>query len=58
MAGQTESENLGYLDPRNPLLDYGNSDFDIRHRVAFSAVWTEPFFKGRRHLGSNRPGDG
>lgn len=40
--------NLGYLDPRNPALDYGNADFDIRHRLVFSGVWTEPFFKGSR----------
>jgi len=38
--------NLGYLDPRNPALDYGNSDFDIRHRVVVSAIWNEPFLKG------------
>jgi hypothetical protein len=42
--------NLGYLDPRNPALDYGNSDFDIRHRLVVSAIWTEPFFKGSRGL--------
>jgi hypothetical protein len=40
--------NLGYLDPRDPALDYGNSDFDIRHRFVVSAIWTEPFFKGSR----------
>jgi hypothetical protein len=40
--------NLGYLDPRNPALDYGNADFDIRHRWVFSGIWTEPFFKGSR----------
>jgi hypothetical protein len=47
-SGSNGVGNLGYLDPRNPALDYGNSDFDIRHRVAFSAVWTEPFYRGRR----------
>jgi outer membrane receptor protein involved in Fe transport len=40
--------NLGYLDPRNPRLDYGNSDFDIRHRLVLSAIWQEPFFKSGR----------
>jgi outer membrane receptor protein involved in Fe transport len=40
--------NLGYLDPRNPMLDYGNSDFDIRHRLVFSAIWSDPFFKSGR----------
>ena len=38
--------NLGYLDPRNPRLDFGSSDFDIRHRVAISMTWTEPYLKG------------
>jgi len=40
--------NLGYLDPRNPRLDYGNSDFDIRHRLVFSTIWQEPFFRSGR----------
>jgi len=40
--------NLGYLDPRNPRLDYGNSDFDLRNRLALSAIWDDPFFKGSR----------
>ncbi|HSU32914.1 MAG TPA: carboxypeptidase regulatory-like domain-containing protein [Bryobacteraceae bacterium] len=39
--------NLGLLDPLNPGLDRGNSDFDVRHRVVVSAVWQEPFFKKR-----------
>ena len=42
--------NLGYLDPRNPRLDYGNSDFDIRHRLVLSAIWQEPFYKSGRGL--------
>jgi outer membrane receptor protein involved in Fe transport len=36
--------NLGLLDPLNPSLDRGDSDFDVRHRFALSAVWSEPFF--------------
>ena len=42
--------NLGYLDPRNPALDYGSSDFDIRHHLGFSAIWNEPFLKGSRGI--------
>ncbi|MGA2719355.1 MAG: carboxypeptidase regulatory-like domain-containing protein [Candidatus Acidiferrales bacterium] len=42
--------NLGYLDPRNPALDYGNSDFDIRNRLALSPIWQTPWFKGGRGL--------
>jgi hypothetical protein len=36
--------NLGYLDPRDPALDYGSGDNDIRHRVAISPVWQTPWF--------------
>ena len=35
--------NLGLLDPFNPGLDKGNSDFDLRHRFVFSGTWDVPF---------------
>jgi hypothetical protein len=38
--------NLGYLDPFNPSLDYGASDFDTRHRFVLAPVWETPWFKG------------
>jgi outer membrane receptor protein involved in Fe transport len=34
--------NLGYLDPFNPDLDYGFSDFDVRHRFTGTFVWDLP----------------
>jgi outer membrane receptor protein involved in Fe transport len=37
--------NLGYLDPFNPRVDYGNSYLDIRKRFALQAVWDIPFAK-------------
>ena len=37
---------LGLLDPFDPALDKGSADYDARHRVAISAVWTVPFAKG------------
>jgi hypothetical protein len=37
--------NLGLLDPFNPLLDYGPSDFDVRHRFAASFNLEVPFDK-------------
>jgi hypothetical protein len=40
--------NLGYLDPRNPRLDWGSSDFDIRHRAAISMIWETPWAKNGR----------
>ena len=41
-----QTENLGLLDPFQPGLDRGNADFDARHRIALSAVWTLPYAKG------------
>lgn len=37
--------NLGYLDPFNPKVDYGNSYFDIRHRFTSTIIWDVPFGK-------------
>jgi outer membrane receptor protein involved in Fe transport len=37
--------NLGYLDPSNPMLDWGSSDSDIRNRVVLSPIWETPWFK-------------
>jgi hypothetical protein len=47
--------NLGLLDPFNPKIDKGNSDFDQRHRFVFSATWDLPFARnmsgsGKRFL--------
>lgn len=39
------NSNLGLTDPYNPSLDYGPSDFDVRHRFVGSLVWTLPFAK-------------
>ncbi len=40
--------NLGFLDPFNPNLDRGNADFDVRHRLAVSAIWQIPAYRNRR----------
>jgi outer membrane receptor protein involved in Fe transport len=34
--------NLGYTDPFDPDLDYGNADFDARHRLVVSGTWDVP----------------
>ena len=34
--------NLGVLDLYNPALDYGDANFDARHRFAGSAIWQIP----------------
>jgi outer membrane receptor protein involved in Fe transport len=39
----SNNQNLGLLDPFNPKLDKGNSDFDERHRFVVAATWDIPF---------------
>lgn len=42
----------GATDPFNPNFDYGNSDFDVRHRFVGSFNWEVPFDKiGNRFFG-------
>lgn len=36
---------LGYLDAFNPKLNYGNADFDIRHRFTLAGIWEVPWAK-------------
>ena len=37
--------SLGYLDAFNPSLNYGNSDYDIRHRFRLDGSWELPWMK-------------
>jgi hypothetical protein len=37
-----QTYNLGYVNPFDPALDYGSSDFDVRQRVVVSALWDIP----------------
>jgi hypothetical protein len=37
--------NLGYLDPFDPGLDHGASDFDIRQRFVFAPIYQIKWFK-------------
>jgi outer membrane receptor protein involved in Fe transport len=41
---------LGYTDPFNPKLDYGNSDLDGRQRLVIAPIYAEPFFKDAHNL--------
>ena len=43
--------SLGYTDPFNPKLDWGNSDYDIRHRIVVSPIWETPWFKSGKGMG-------
>lgn len=38
--------NLGYTDFVHPMVDYGNSESDKRHRIALSAIYAPPFAHG------------
>ncbi len=39
---------LGYTNPFNPSLDYGNSDYDVRHRLVLAPIYRTPsFFKDK-----------
>jgi hypothetical protein len=44
--------NLGYLNPFNPKLDYGNADYDTRHRLTIGGLYEPSFleFKSNRIL--------
>src|SRR5262249_49570778 len=35
-------------DQVNPKLDYGNSIFDVRHRVVLNYIWEMPWFKNEK----------
>ena len=45
-SGNAGSFLLGFQNPFQPNLDRGNAEFDIRHRVAVSAIWAVPVFRG------------
>jgi hypothetical protein len=49
-GGSSGVGNLGYLDPSNPKLDWGSSDFDVRHRFVMSPIWETPWFKSGKGL--------
>lgn len=46
----TNNLNLGYLNPFNPRLDYGNADYDIRHRLTIGGLYEPSWldFKSNR----------
>jgi hypothetical protein len=41
--------NLGYIDPWDPGVDRGNSDFDIRHRLVIGGVYAPKFLEFSNH---------
>ncbi len=43
LNGIVNNGAAGFLDPFNPGLDYGPSDFDLKHRFSASFNWGVPF---------------
>ncbi len=44
----SESNNefsLGYTNPFNPAMDWGNGDLDVRQRLVVAPMYTDPYFK-------------
>ena len=41
--------DLGYTNVLTPKLDWGSSDYDIRHRIALSPIWQTPWFRTGRN---------
>jgi hypothetical protein len=48
--GPTQN-NSDFRDFRFPGADYGNSDFDVRHRFVLSSIYELPFGHGKHFLG-------
>jgi len=43
--------SLGYTSVVNPKLDWGPSDWDVRHRLVVSPIWDLPWYKSERGIG-------
>jgi hypothetical protein len=43
--------SLGYTDLLDPKLDWGSSDYDVRHRVVISPIWDTPWYKSGKGIG-------
>ena len=50
-ASLGSTNNGDFRDQRFPRLEYGNSDFDVRHRFVASYVYDLPFGNGKRFGG-------
>ena len=57
-VGSAGAGFAGHMNDLNPSLDYGPSDFSVKHRFVNSAVYSLPVGRGKRFLGGmNRAGD-
>lgn len=49
-SDEVQNNSLGFLDPFNPGLDRGSSDYDARHRLSVSLLLPSPTFKDKGWL--------
>ena len=49
-SGNAQPGGIGYLDALDKQLDYGDAEFDLRHRLVHSAIWEIPAFKESKGL--------
>jgi outer membrane receptor protein involved in Fe transport len=49
-SSQTFSTSNNVLNPFDLAGEYSRSNFDIRHRFVFGAVWTPEVYKGENHI--------
>jgi hypothetical protein len=57
-VGSAGAGFAGHMNDLNPSLDYGPSDFSVKHRFVNSAVYSLPVGRGKRFLGGmNKAGD-
>jgi outer membrane receptor protein involved in Fe transport len=49
-SSQTFTAANNVLNPFNLAAEYGRSNFDIRKRFSFGAVWTPDIYRGESHL--------
>jgi outer membrane receptor protein involved in Fe transport len=49
--GPTQN-NSDFRDFRIPQQEYGNSDFDVRHRFVINSIYELPFGHGKRFMGN------
>jgi hypothetical protein len=56
--GASGNSFVGHMNDFNPRLDYGPSDFSVKHRFVNSVVYQLPVGRGKRFLGAmNRTAD-
>jgi len=50
-SADANPDNLGYLDPEDPKLDWGSTDFNVGKRLVVAPIWETPWFKSGKGLG-------